>query len=157
MELREHPAPVILQSAPRCRQTQYWRSREPSQAFLRVCLLHLSVLTRSMSEPFISATLRAGAVPALPMQVLTLPMTYSTMPWFCIVQVSATLRADAVPALRGAEAVLAAGVASSLAPQNAQAARAVRAAAAVRSHPSWPLLLDPQTGAHASLLAACAL
>jgi hypothetical protein len=62
-------------------------------------------------------------------------------------QVSATLRADAVPALPGATEVLKAGIASSLVPSNAAAAKAaVGNAAEAAQHARWSLLLDPQTG-----------
>lgn len=60
-----------------------------------------------------------------------------------------------MPALPGAEAVLAVGIASSLAPSNAAAAAAsVRDAVAAERHTRWPLLLDPQTGAHLPLFSA---
>lgn len=61
-----------------------------------------------------------------------------------------------MPALPGAEEALAAGVASSLAPSNAAAARAaVCDAEKAAQHARWPLLVDPQTGtspAHLSQL-----
>nr|WP_155523852.1 selenide, water dikinase SelD [Nodosilinea nodulosa] len=64
--------------------------------------------------------------------------------------VSATLRLDALPILAGATDTLAAGIVSTLQPQNLQAAKFVDPAA--RDHPRYPLLFDPQTAG--GLLAA---
>ena len=51
----------------------------------------------------------------------------------------------AVPVLDGAEETVAAGILSSLQPQNVRLRRAVRDPDALRGHPRYPLLFDPQT------------
>ncbi|MBA2492739.1 MAG: bifunctional NADH dehydrogenase FAD-containing subunit/selenide, water dikinase SelD, partial [Gammaproteobacteria bacterium] len=57
-----------------------------------------------------------------------------------------------LPLLDGALDCVAAGIVSSLQPQNARLAETITAAEAVRTHPAWPLLFDPQTSG--GLLAA---
>jgi selenide,water dikinase len=56
--------------------------------------------------------------------------------------VDAALDLDAVPVLAGALALSRGGIASTLAPDNTDAARSF---AAPSDHPVWPLLFDPQT------------
>lgn len=51
----------------------------------------------------------------------------------------------AVPLLDGAEQTVAAGILSSLQPQNVRLRRAVRDPEALANHPHYPLLFDPQT------------
>ena len=55
------------------------------------------------------------------------------------------LELDAVPLLDGAEETVAAGILSSLQPQNVRLRRAVRNPDALSDHPRYPLLFDPQT------------
>ncbi|MBE9157989.1 selenide, water dikinase SelD [Nodosilinea sp. LEGE 06152] len=71
-------------------------------------------------------------------------------------QVAATLNLDALPVLAGAAKTLAAGIASTLQPQNLHAAEFIDPAES--SHPLYPLLFDPQTagGLLASIPAAAA-
>jgi selenide,water dikinase len=52
---------------------------------------------------------------------------------------------NAVPLLEGAEQTVAAGILSSLQPQNLRLRRAVRDPERLGSHPRYPLLFDPQT------------
>jgi selenide,water dikinase len=59
--------------------------------------------------------------------------------------VDATLRLAAVPLLEGAAETVAAGILSSLQPQNLRLRRAVRDPERVVGHPRYPLLFDPQT------------
>ncbi len=59
--------------------------------------------------------------------------------------VDAELSLSALPVLDGAEACLAAGIQSSLAPANVRLCRALRQQADWVSHPRYPLLFDPQT------------
>jgi selenide,water dikinase len=59
--------------------------------------------------------------------------------------VDARLRLAAVPLLEGAAETVAAGILSSLQPQNLRLRRAVRDPGAVVGHPLYPLLFDPQT------------
>jgi len=59
--------------------------------------------------------------------------------------VDATLRIDAVPLLDGATETVAAGILSSLQPQNLRLRRAVRDLEVAGQHPRYPLLFDPQT------------
>ena len=61
-------------------------------------------------------------------------------------QMQASLDIDALPALPGAAESAAAGILSSLHPQNAQVARELTDSAGAEKHPLWPLLFDPQTG-----------
>lgn len=65
-------------------------------------------------------------------------------------QVTATLNLDALPVLAGAAETLAAGITSTLQPQNLQAATFINSAET--HHPLYPLLFDPQTAG--GLLAA---
>ncbi len=53
---------------------------------------------------------------------------------------------SAVPLMEGALECSAAGVASSIYPDNARAASQVENMEEGTSHPAWPLLFDPQTG-----------
>ncbi|MGD9297108.1 MAG: selenide, water dikinase SelD [Chromatiales bacterium] len=55
------------------------------------------------------------------------------------------LELNAVPLLDGAEETVAAGILSSLQPQNVRLRRAVRDPDALSDHPRYPLLFDPQT------------
>ena len=55
------------------------------------------------------------------------------------------LELDAVPLLEGAEQTVAAGILSSLQPQNVRLRRAVRNPDALSGHARYPLLFDPQT------------
>jgi selenide,water dikinase len=55
------------------------------------------------------------------------------------------LELDAVPLLDGAVETVAAGILSSLQPQNVRLRRAVRNPDALSGHPRYPLLFDPQT------------
>ncbi len=59
--------------------------------------------------------------------------------------VDAVLTLGAVPILDGAEETVAAGILSSLQPQNLRLRRAVRDLEAAARHPRYPLLFDPQT------------
>lgn len=59
--------------------------------------------------------------------------------------VDAELDLSALPVLDGAEACLAAGIASSLAPANVRLRRALRNQADFVKHPRYPLIFDPQT------------
>jgi selenide,water dikinase len=59
--------------------------------------------------------------------------------------VDAQIVADTVPVLDGAQATVAAGILSSLQPQNLRLRRAVRDLERVGRHPLFPLLFDPQT------------
>ncbi len=59
--------------------------------------------------------------------------------------VDATLQIEAVPLLDGATETVAAGILSSLQPQNLRLRRAVRDLERVGKHPRYPLLFDPQT------------
>lgn len=59
--------------------------------------------------------------------------------------VDAELDLSALPVLDGAEACLAAGFASSLAPANVRLRRALRNQAVFVQHPRYPLIFDPQT------------
>jgi len=52
---------------------------------------------------------------------------------------------QAVPLLEGAEQTVAAGILSSLQPQNVRLRRAIRDPEALAAHPRYPLLFDPQT------------
>ena len=75
--------------------------------------------------------------------------------------VDATLRIEAVPLLEGAVETVAAGILSSLQPQNLRLRRAVRDLEKRARHPRFPLLFDPQTaggllaGVPAHRAAAC--
>ena len=62
-------------------------------------------------------------------------------------QVRVALDVDRIPLLDGAAECAAAGVASSLAPQNSRVAAWIADAKSAARHPKWLLLLDPQTGA----------
>ena len=55
------------------------------------------------------------------------------------------LELGAIPLLDGAEQTVAAGILSSLQPQNVRLRRAVRDPDALGTHPRYPLLFDPQT------------
>ncbi len=57
----------------------------------------------------------------------------------------AILQLDAVPVLDGAEQTVAAGILSSLQPQNLRLRRAVLNPEGMAGHPRFPLLFDPQT------------
>jgi selenide,water dikinase len=59
--------------------------------------------------------------------------------------VDVRLELAAVPVLDGAEQTVAAGILSSLQPQNVRLRRAVRDPEALSAHPRYPLLFDPQT------------
>ena len=59
--------------------------------------------------------------------------------------VDATLRIEAVPVLDGATETVAAGILSSLQPQNLRLRRALRDLEDAAGHPRYPLLFDPQT------------
>lgn len=59
--------------------------------------------------------------------------------------VDATLRLPQVPLLRGLAETMAAGIFSSLQPQNVRLRRAIRNLEAVARHPLYPVLFDPQT------------
>jgi selenide,water dikinase len=75
--------------------------------------------------------------------------------------VDATLRIAVVPLLEGAIETVAAGILSSLQPQNLRLRRAVRDLEQMAGHPRFPLLFDPQTaggllaGVPAHRAAAC--
>ncbi|MCP3883371.1 MAG: selenide, water dikinase SelD, partial [Sulfitobacter sp.] len=56
------------------------------------------------------------------------------------------LELEAVPLIDGAEQTVAAGILSSLQPQNMRLRRAVRNPETLSTHPRYPLLFDPQTG-----------
>ena len=64
----------------------------------------------------------------------------------CRWQVHAFLDMGALPVLSGAAECAAAGILSSLHPQNVQAQQEVANAVEASQHPLWPLLFDPQTG-----------
>jgi selenide,water dikinase len=55
------------------------------------------------------------------------------------------LELAAVPVMDGAEQTVAAGILSSLQPQNVRLRRAVRNPDGLSAHPRYPLLFDPQT------------
>ena len=55
------------------------------------------------------------------------------------------LELEAVPLLDGAEQTVAAGILSSLQPQNVRLRRAVRDPDALSAHARYPLLFDPQS------------
>jgi hypothetical protein len=55
------------------------------------------------------------------------------------------LKLEAVPLMDGAEQTVAAGILSSLQPQNVRLRRAVHNPETVSTHPHYPLLFDPQT------------
>jgi selenide,water dikinase len=55
------------------------------------------------------------------------------------------LELEAVSLIDGAEQTVAAGILSSLQPQNVRLRRAVRDPEALSTHPRYPLLFDPQT------------
>lgn len=59
--------------------------------------------------------------------------------------VDAVLQIEAVPVLEGAAETVAAGILSSLQPQNLRLRRAVRDLERAARHPRFPLLFDPQT------------
>ena len=59
--------------------------------------------------------------------------------------VDATLEIDAIPLLDGAAETVAAGILSSLQPQNLRLRRAIRDLERAARHPAFPLLFDPQT------------
>ena len=75
--------------------------------------------------------------------------------------VDATVEMEAVPLLDGAAETVAAGILSSLQPQNLRLRRAVRDLERVSRHPRYPLFFDPQTaggllaGVPAERAAAC--
>ena len=75
--------------------------------------------------------------------------------------VDAHVALDAIPLLDGAAEMVAAGVFSSLQPQNVRLRRAIANAAAAQAMPRYPLLFDPQTaggllaGVPAERAAAC--
>jgi selenide,water dikinase len=52
---------------------------------------------------------------------------------------------DAVPILEGARQTVAAGILSSLQPQNLRLRRAIENVEVASKHPDYPLLFDPQT------------
>ncbi|MGP1372154.1 MAG: selenide, water dikinase SelD, partial [Almyronema sp.] len=60
-------------------------------------------------------------------------------------EVAAELDLTALPVLPGARATVAAGIVSSLQPQNSKAAQALQNQRAISHHPDYPLLFDPQT------------
>lgn len=66
--------------------------------------------------------------------------------------VDAEIALDALPALPGARETLAAGITSTLAPENVRLRRAIRNLEDAARHPLYPLLYDPQTSG--GLLAA---
>jgi selenide,water dikinase len=59
--------------------------------------------------------------------------------------VDVRLELEAVPLIDGAEQTVAAGILSSLQPQNLRLRRAVRNAETLSTHTRYPLLFDPQT------------
>ncbi|MGE5154189.1 MAG: AIR synthase-related protein, partial [Bdellovibrio bacteriovorus] len=59
--------------------------------------------------------------------------------------VDAVIQIEAVPVLEGAAETVAAGILSSLQPQNLRLRRAVRDLERAARHPRFPLLFDPQT------------
>lgn len=69
--------------------------------------------------------------------------------------VDVTVAIDRVPLLDGARETVAAGIFSSLQPQNVRLRRAIGALETVANHPIYPLLFDPQTSG--GLLAAIPL
>ncbi len=60
-------------------------------------------------------------------------------------EVDAQIMVDAIPILDGARETVAAGILSSLQPQNLRLRRGVRDLERVGQHPLFPLLFDPQT------------
>lgn len=60
-------------------------------------------------------------------------------------QVDADINIDAVPILEGANDTVAAGILSSLQPQNVRLRRAIQNSEQASKHASYPLLFDPQT------------
>ena len=60
-------------------------------------------------------------------------------------QVDADINIDAVPILEGAKDTVAAGILSSLQPQNVRLRRAIQNSEQASKHASYPLLFDPQT------------
>ncbi|WP_432473790.1 selenide, water dikinase SelD [Amphritea sp. HPY] len=60
-------------------------------------------------------------------------------------QVDAVLQLDALPLLEGALDTVAAGILSSLQPQNLRLRRAIHDIESAATHPAFPLLFDPQT------------
>ncbi len=60
-------------------------------------------------------------------------------------EVDAVLQLDALPLLDGALETVAAGILSSLQPQNLRLRRAIRDIETAAAHPAFPLLFDPQT------------
>ena len=60
-------------------------------------------------------------------------------------QVDALIEIDAIPMLEGAKETVAAGILSSLQPQNVRLRRAIANSQQVAKHASYPLLFDPQT------------
>ncbi|MEH6578872.1 MAG: selenide, water dikinase SelD [Amphritea sp.] len=60
-------------------------------------------------------------------------------------QVDAVLQLDALPLLDGALDTVAAGILSSLQPQNLRLRRAINDIESAATHPAFPLLFDPQT------------
>lgn len=60
-------------------------------------------------------------------------------------QVDAVLQLDALPLLDGALDTVAAGIMSSLQPQNLRLRRAIHDIESAATHPAFPLLFDPQT------------
>ena len=59
--------------------------------------------------------------------------------------VDAELHLDSIPVLEGAEETVAAGIVSSLQPQNVRLRRAIRNLESASRHPRYPLIYDPQT------------
>lgn len=59
--------------------------------------------------------------------------------------IDAEIALDALPALPGARETLAAGITSTLAPENVRLRRAIRNLEDAARHPLYPLLYDPQT------------
>lgn len=60
-------------------------------------------------------------------------------------EVDVRLELQAIPLLEGAEQTVAAGILSSLQPQNLRLRRAVRNPDTLSTQPRYPLLFDPQT------------
>jgi selenide,water dikinase len=60
-------------------------------------------------------------------------------------KVDAEIHMDAVPILEGARQTVAAGILSSLQPQNLRLRRAIENVEVASKHPDYPLLFDPQT------------
>ena len=59
--------------------------------------------------------------------------------------VGAALNIDNIPILDGARETVAAGILSSLQPQNVRLRRAIQNLTKAAQHPDYPLLFDPQT------------